>query len=205
MNNSKLLQAYTFFAAFFVYGLLTDHYLLMNLTKAIPMFLLMAYLILTGNTEKFIIIALFFSMLGDIFLLKSIDMFMAGLASFLIAHLFYIFAFYKRNPKINFSFSIIYYLLGAYIFYILQDSLGDLRIAVAIYIFVITSMAWFAKNQAHINPAYKYAYYGAMFFIISDTILALNRFSATMQYAGVVVIVTYYLAQFLIFKSTQKA
>lgn len=65
-------------------------------------------------------------------------------------------------------------------------------------------MAWFAKNQAHLRDSYKFAYYGALLFIISDTILAINKFSASMEYAGIVVIITYYFAQFLIFKSTQE-
>jgi len=39
---------------------------------------------------------------------------------------------------------------------------------------------------------------GAAFFVISDSLIALNRFVFKIQYSGLLIMVTYYVAQFLI-------
>jgi uncharacterized membrane protein YhhN len=201
MSLKNLLITYMTFSIIYIIGLMNESYLIMNLSKALPMLLLVIMLTLSGHHERFLIFGFFFSMLGDIFLLKAIDQFLLGLGSFFIAHVFYIIVFYRRQKKIQYQFAVIYYLLGIYIFYMLMDHLGDLMIPVIAYIFVITTMAWFAKNQSNASKNYQFAYYGALLFIISDTILALNRFTNPIPYGDVVVITTYFSAQWLIFRS----
>jgi len=69
-----------------------------NIFKPILMPILMLILFINSNklslsNTKLIFIALFFSMLGDVFLMPYFDNFILGLVNFLIAHIFYIVAF----------------------------------------------------------------------------------------------------------------
>jgi uncharacterized membrane protein YhhN len=203
MNMSRLLIFYLFFAICYVYAMIQDFYIIMNTTKALPMMTLLVYMVLNGYKERLIILAIFFSMIGDILLLKSIDHFIGGLIAFLIAHICYIFVFYKRNPKLNINYSFLYYGIGAYVFYMLFDALGDMMIPVFIYILVITTMTWFAKNQSTQSRRHQLAFFGALLFMLSDTILAFDRFGMSSDFAHYYVIISYWAAQYLIFKSAE--
>ena len=154
---------------------------------------------------KFVIIAgLLFSMAGDIFLMLPVDLFIAGLVSFLIAQLIYTYAFRSGRP---FRFKLLailpFALYGVIIFVFLFPGLNGMMVPVAAYILVILVMAWQAWDQWDDKQA-KWAllaFVGAVLFVISDTILAYNKFREPFLAARALTLITYFSAQWLISNS----
>ncbi|SEI99159.1 Uncharacterized membrane protein YhhN [Bhargavaea ginsengi] len=124
--------------------------------------------------------------------------FIAGLVTFLIGHLFYIAAFRRAAvrpmPKAAGSALVLYGLVMAGIVAgpLLLD--GDLLgLAVIAYIVVILTMGWTAVRTGN-----AYAIAGALLFIFSDSVLAIDRFTIPLAGRDALVMVPYYAAQFLI-------
>jgi uncharacterized membrane protein YhhN len=147
-----------------------------------------------------IIIGLIFSLAGDIFLMLPSDRFVAGLVAFLLAHLFYIAAFVSEISVLIWWPLIPFVIYGIVIYIILASSLGKLKVPVLIYVAVILIMAWLAwerwSQTGHIGALL--ASFGAVLFIISDTILAIDRFRGTFKLARASNLITYFAAQLLI-------
>lgn len=135
--------------------------------------------------------------------------FMLGLASFLTAHVFYIFTFRQFKleddsqalqglQRIRFSFPIILYGTGLVV--ILYSRLGDLKIPVLLYALVLTLMVLNALMRfgRTSTPSFVMVFGGALLFMISDSILAVNKFLDPIPYSGFWIMSTYISAQFLI-------
>jgi len=141
------------------------------------------------------------SSVGDIFLMLPQKRFMEGLVSFLVAHLFYIAAFLS-GMTIRFSaLPLLLLLLYAIIMLrMLFPHLGKMKLPVLIYILVITATAWIALERFLQIKEIKtlLAFSGALFFVISDSSLALNRFVRKSEYAQAFILSTYFSAQWLI-------
>lgn len=147
-----------------------------------------------------VVFALFFSWCGDVFL-QADGFFIPGLVSFLMAHIFYILYFRKHFAgkwKALVWIPVLIYLavFTAYLF----PYLGDLKIPVIFYSLTIGTML---VTAIHIpdNAAKKYAswfIYGALFFVLSDSILALNLFRLKINGLGIAVMITYVMAQAMI-------
>ena len=151
---------------------------------------------------KYLIIAgLICSMAGDAFLMRPWDHFVAGLVAFLIAHLFYIVAFTSDIDLGGSLWALIPLLIyGPVIYLVLSPGLGKLKLPVIVYIIVILIMAWQAWerwSQTGQNGALL-AFAGAILFVISDTILAINRFRSQFKLARALNLMTYFAAQWLI-------
>ena len=156
------------------------------------------------NLRNLIISALLFSWLGDVLLMfqdKKDFFFMLGLVAFLIAHIFYIIFFYKVKRAENFktSFPIVIFVTAYYAGLIiwLSPFLGDMRVPVYIYGIVISTMLMMALHMYPIQ--FKRAGWlmtaGAIFFVVSDSVLAINKFYQSFEWAGVLIMLTYGLAQ----------
>jgi uncharacterized membrane protein YhhN len=133
-----------------------------------------------------------------------VDLFIAGLISFLIAHLIYIYAFQAGRLfqfKLLPVFPLILY--GVVIYGILLPGLNGMTIPVAFYVLVILAMAWRAWDQwDQVRARWALlAFIGAVLFVISDSILALNRFGEPFGAARALTLSTYYGAQWLIANS----
>jgi uncharacterized membrane protein YhhN len=152
-----------------------------------------------------------FSWLGDVILLfsaRSELFFAAGLGAFLIAHLFYIAAyirsvrgapgkvFFRRRPGWLLPFMVLF----AGLYGLLYPALGSMRIPVFVYTATILLMAIFALNRKdRVSEASFYPIFvGALVFILSDSLLAFNKFLVPIPYAGVLVMSTDIAAQYLI-------
>lgn len=149
------------------------------------------YMIITG---------LVFSIMGDIFLMLPTDRFVVGLVAFLIAHLFYIGAFVPEIGALRWWPLIPFALFGIVIYIYLAPSLGKLKLPVLLYVGVIMAMAWVAWErwiQTGQSGALLAAF-GAVLFVISDTILAINRFRAPFKLYRLLNLTTYFAAQWLI-------
>ena len=175
---------------------------------------LMAYVAyktqLKGRFAKRIFAGLVFGLFGDVFLMYDyVDpyFFMLGLTSFLIGHLLYISAFYldyKWAPSIEKKYTRIaigvfgVFCVAFYLF--LRPYLGDMKIPVLIYAFVISLMAIMATNRkSRVNTiSFNLIFYGAILFLISDSVLAYNKFVSPVRFAGIWIMATYMLAQYCI-------
>jgi uncharacterized membrane protein YhhN len=155
-------------------------------------------------------LALIFSLIGDEFMVYEVGrplIFLGGLFSFLIAHLFYIKAFYhQRNKKLKISNSFLYSLMfqGVIIFMIFDEHLDNqLKFPMYLYCLVILAMVNFAYLRKNMIDRWNWnlGVIGAFSFILSDLLLAYNAFVAPFNYAPFIVLTLYGLAQFLIVKS----
>lgn len=147
-----------------------------------------------------ILAGLVFSLAGDVFLMLPSDRFIAGLVSFLIAHLLYITAF-TSGTGFGFSWRLLPCVIyGIAIFSILSPHLGKMQVPVVVYMVVILVMAWQAWerwSQTGQSGALL-AFLGAVLFLISDSALAINRFRGGYQSAQALILSTYFAAQWLI-------
>ena len=83
---------------------------------------------------------------------------------------------------------------------ILHPHLGKMRGPVIAYLLVILTMAWQALTRwsALQTTSAMLAAVGALTFVVSDSALALDRFREKFRSARVIVLTTYWLAQWLI-------
>lgn len=165
-----------------------------------------------GDRSLSVLFALGFSFLGDTFLmyehLKPIY-FMLGLGSFLIAHIAYI-VVYKHHVhqsngdelmglhRVRLAFPII--LAGSGLLIVLFPHLGELKLPVVIYSVILILMvlnALFRYNRTSYG-SFWFVFSGALLFMVSDSLLALNKFLMPIPLGGIAIITTYIAAQFLI-------
>lgn len=158
----------------------------------------------TGAPARYralVVVGLAASLAGDVFLMLPRDRFVPGLASFLVAHLAYVTAF-AVTPVGVAPWIVLGGLLafGGVVLRALWPGLGPLRGPVAVYVGVILAMAWMAAARWLRLPSAGAAAAagGALLFVLSDTLLALDRFRGRFAYARALVLTTYYGAQALI-------
>ena len=154
-----------------------------------------------GRFGLLLVAGLAFSLAGDCFLMFP-GFFIPGLVSFLVAHLFYIALFKQGMPWFPSRRALLITLgFGVAMYAFLFDNLNPvLKIAVAAYVVVITLMAAQAIGRATVlrdRGAVTVAV-GAAFFMLSDSLLATNKFAFPFQMAQFWVLATYYVAQLLI-------
>jgi uncharacterized membrane protein YhhN len=177
----------------------------------IPVLFFLYYRLIKGqinNFHRMIMCALVFSWFGDVtleFQAKNDLFFMIGLSCFLIAQVIYLIAFFSTKGENVLFFKKIYLILpvilyGVIVIYILYDGLGDMKIPVIIYTAVILTMLTSALNrEKKVNRnSYILVLVGAIFFILSDSILAINKFGYQFDLAGIANMLTYIIAQYLI-------
>jgi len=179
-------------------------------TKPLIVLSLIVFFFLQSKTHhnsirNFMLLALLFSLEGDIFLMfddQNTKFFMFGLAAFLIAHIMYIIVFLKHRNKSKqpFLFFTILLIYAAGLFYLLKDGLGDMLIPVVVYMIVILTMATTAYLRKGNVPIQNYnlVFLGAILFLVSDSLLALNMFYKPIPLANFLIMLTYGLAQFSI-------
>ncbi len=93
------------------------------------------------------------------------------------------------------------------VYWLLYPGLGNMAHPVLIYIIVILTMCWRAFAQTDFNKYAVYALAGALLFVVSDSLIAFNKFYVELEFARYLIMLTYWAAQSLIFYSayaTQK-
>ena len=149
--------------------------------------------------------ALIFSLFGDILLMfvnRSAHFFTAGLASFLLAHIMYILVFLKskNSTKKPWLFTGILLVYGAGLFWLLKDNLGEMLLPVFFYMVVILTMATAAVLRVDRVPKISFIFvlFGAILFLISDSLLAINKVYTPLAYSNISIMFTYAFAQLFI-------
>lgn len=188
----------------YIFFIPSEPFLIKLLFKLIPMWLIIYFAFIQKTDEVqqnkgLILTGLFFCMLGD----GLLHWFIIGLSCFLIGHVIYIFGFLKRWTFSKLRFLSILPLLafdliiGQKLINALQQSGQDeLVIPVIIYIGAISIMAWAAFMTGSL-----YAIFGSLLFVISDSILSWNMFISDVPYSQILIMTTYYSAQYCIASS----
>lgn len=131
-----------------------------------------------------IIIGLIFSFGGDMALMfmDNNNFFRAGLVSFLLGHIAYVAVlhYYQGFGSYDIIPGIVLTVLAAAVFLYLKPGLDGMKVPVALYVLVITLMVSRAVStrwSADFNSYQSFVIiFGAVFFYISDLILAIGRF-----------------------------
>jgi len=148
-----------------------------------------------GARRSWFVVALVCSLAGDIFLMLPKDMFVAGLASFLVGHVCYVAGFWAHGPG-GVAFAIWAVAVAVVVTPVARRILGaikdqrDLVVPVALYIVVISVMLATALATGN-----AFAGIGALLFVSSDTMIAWNRFVRPFRAAELGIMVTYHLGQ----------
>ena len=151
--------------------------------------------------QQAVVVGLACSLVGDVLLMLPRDRFVAGLASFLFAHVAYIVAFSAGVP-IGTAPALLVPLaaMAALLLRLVWPGLGRLRLPVVLYSATIFLMVWQAWGWRWVfdTPGSRLAAVGATLFMASDAVLALNRFRRPFRGAQAVIMLTYVAAQALI-------
>ncbi|WP_445721948.1 lysoplasmalogenase [Flavobacterium sp.] len=157
-----------------------------------------------NNTErdKNFMIGLLLSWLGDLFLLLPSG-FLFGLGSFLLAHLFYSRSFYTlSNTPLRLNYRLLLPILVYLMLFLtlLFPHLNELKIPVVFYAITISFMLYMGYNtRKTITPiAFKNLFFGALLFVVSDSVLALHLFVFRSKFMELLVMITYVLAQYFL-------
>jgi len=161
--------------------------------------------------NKYIAFAIFASLLGDIFLLRG-GGFLPGLAAFLLAHIAYIIAFYRNNPipvffqKDRLPWAVLVAIYGGILLYVLLPHLGAMQVPVVVYALTILTMILTALNRWKCVPQTSFApvLIGAILFVLSDSLLAINKFVGSLPASGILIMATYAIGQYLIVTGSAK-
>jgi uncharacterized membrane protein YhhN len=178
-------------------------------TKPLLMPLLIVALLLSMekaiHSTGFILAGLVMSLAGDVLLMWD-QFFIPGLICFLLTHIFYIFYFIRlanKNgwllkkqpflliPVVGYTFSLLWVLL---------PHLDKLALPVIVYAVVISVMLASCLNLIYQVKRVVYLNFvtGAILFVLSDSLLAINKFYDAFYGAGVLIMLTYVMAQFFI-------
>nr|WP_256834989.1 lysoplasmalogenase [Pseudomonas oleovorans] len=189
-------------AAVFLYGRITGDAQLSLLTKGIPVIALLLWLrqAPAGTYRRWICIGLVFSLAGDILLDWPGDLFVFGLGAFLIGHLAYLRAYVSDSQLPALPALLLALIAGGAMFAILASSgLGELLIPVACYATAISLMLWRALariGHPDLQPRSTWlAAVGAALFVLSDSLIGIDRFVTSFDAAPYAIILTYWLGQ----------
>ena len=206
MNKIVPLIAFMLFCLIDFFGIYLNKQMMVGFAK--PMLMITLFWYYYSNAKKlnkYFVLGLFFSFLGDILLLGVGAMyFVFGLLFFLIAHVFYIIMVLKiiqiTKPKEFIIAGVPFLLLFLVLMNVLYAGLGIMKIPVIIYavtisFFGIVSLILYLQAKTKISLL---LLVGVLTFITSDTILALNLFYKKQSFYPLLIMMTYVLAQYLI-------
>ena len=177
-------------------------YLLKPLTTALVIALAIMSASRLSLYAQLVIAALVLCMLGDVALMWDSDRaFIAGLSSFLLAHLLFAAAFGHGLPQLAPGhYALAGLVFGAAGLALLMPRAGKLRLPVFAYVLVLLAM-WLAADARFsqlADPPSALALIGATVFIASDSLLAWNKFLRPLPLAQPLILGTYYPAILLI-------
>ena len=198
--QKALLYIFLAFAILFIGLLPLEPYTGNFVIKAIPAISLavLAFIAVSGSRGKLLFASLLFCAAADIALeLAAGKYFVIGLGLFLIAHILFIVTFSRdfKAQKSQIPVIILLIVYAKMMAFVMTPSLKEMVIPVYIYLTAITLMAIFAALRASKND---FTLYGAIAFIVSDSILAINKFMMPVPAADYLIMITYYLSLFLI-------
>lgn len=142
------------------------------------------------------VVALALSLAGDVFLMLPRDRFVAGLGSFLVAHVAYVIGLSQTDPSVvalgvgAVGVSVVAVPLGHRVIQGARDRDHRLVVPVGLYITVISVMVATALATGN-----AWAMAGALLFYGSDALIGWSRFVGPLARSRLAIMVTYHLGQ----------
>jgi len=217
-NNTSLLLHLLFAVIVFVelLGRLLDNIQMEYFVKPLIMVWIALYFLLFMKKSALtipVLIAFFFSWVGDNFLMlsgKNELFFFAGVGGFFFAQLTYIYTFTKYSEKRGKGYlrkkpwlSIFFLAYVAGMLLLLFPGLeGMMKPVITIYAISLMLMSMMALNRrGRVGSAsFKLVFAGSLLFLLSDSMIAFNKFHSEIPLAGFLIMVTYIAAQYLIMR-----
>ncbi len=183
---------------------------------SMPLVMIWITVIFTAEAKRLpnrglVVAAFFFSWLGDVLLMLSADnemLFFAGVGGFFVSQIMYIMVFTKfsvagtkgfvaQKPYLLLPYLV--YLVGV-LAYLFPHIEGMMIPIVILYATSLIGMSVAALNRkGRMDPSgFSLLFTGSLFFVVSDSILAINKFATPIPQEGLLVLSTYVIAQFLI-------
>ena len=162
--------------------------------------------------RRAVLAGMLLSCVGDIALMLPVDAFVPGLVAFLLAHVCYFVAF-RAGLRAGRGLVAAFVLLAAFatvnVLGLWPHLPAPMRVPVLAYVVVLASMAVLALARAWARPqvavpemcSARWAAVGALLFVASDSLLAWDRFAGGLPLASLLVLSTYYAAQYAIARS----
>jgi uncharacterized membrane protein YhhN len=185
-----------------------------------------------NKVYRLMIAAFAFSWLGDVFLMfasaspgegalmgitKSPDYFLKGLVGFLVAHILYTISFAEVSDKQSTPLlprkfwvltPLVIYMVGL-LWFVLPSAYHNPATKlfvppVVVYSVAIATMVVFSINRFNrVNrQSFNLVFGGALLFMFSDSLIAINKFLQPFSYAGVAIMLLYIAGQYLIAKGS---
>ena len=198
MNKNQTI-IFSLLAVGYTLSTITGVYAFSWLVKLLPIALLIFITSkhLGNRANKIFIVGLVFSGMGDFFLAYDpTNWFVFGLGSFLIAHLFYMLSFFPIEKK-QLHVAVSYIVFGVAIFSVIEPGLDKLFIPVLAYMVILLMMAIVTLLSKQSNF---WLILGGISFAVSDSLLGVNKFSEPLTNANILIMGTYYLAQYSLVK-----
>jgi uncharacterized membrane protein YhhN len=197
-------------------GRFTDSINLEYTVKPLIMIWMAVYFLIFRKKKTFtvpVLVAFFFSWVGDNFLMfsgKNELFFYAGVGGFFFAQLTYIYVFTRYSEKggsgyiqKNMIIGLLFLAYVAGIYALLYPNLeGIMKPVILIYALSLIGMSMMALNRrGRVGDAsFLPVFIGSVLFVISDSMIALNKFYAEFYQAGFWIMITYMSAQYLIMR-----
>jgi len=188
-----------------IIAILNDNTLWQTISK--PMIipaLLFYYMAGSKSRNKWYILALIFSFLGDVLLLDKSNLFLFGIGAFLVTQLLYVYIFSKGLSKSSWRNIFLAFLPFLIFFFalirVLKPGLNEFFVPVVIYGIAISIFGAISllKYLVKKDGASLSLISGALLFILSDSLIALHKFHEPRSIYPVAIMLTYILAQYLI-------
>jgi uncharacterized membrane protein YhhN len=202
--STPLLAALTLLsAALAIFGGVTAQPWLVYVFKPLTTLLVLAHAWPRGRAtpglRRWVLLGLLFSLLGDVALMWPERGFIVGLLAFLLAHLCYLWAFTRGVRLAAWPWGFVFYALlaGAILSRLWPGVPAELRPPVVAYVLCLATMGaqtavlWRRQGAALLAL-------GGLLFVISDALLATNKFAGPLPLASLWVLVTYWSAQWCI-------
>lgn len=224
-KHKALIVIYFLLATAEIIGTHIEYLPLIFATKPLLMVTLFVWFYLqtkesaNNKFRKYLLLSIVFAFGGDTFLMfLPFDeiFFLLGLGSFLIGQLFYVFAFSNSimtskkafNKPLGIILLTTFLSYYALLMYSLFPYLEDFLIPVLVYGVAVCAMGvssgWRLNKVS--KESFALVFIGAMLFVLSDTLIAVNQFlyKGKLLNAQVAIMITYVLAQYLIAKGSIK-
>lgn len=169
---------------------------------------------LDARYRRAVLVGIALSLVGDVFLMWPNQGFVPGLIAFLLAHIGYIVAFAPgSSARARGAIGVVMLCVAAANLVGLLPRIGaELKGPVLAYVAVLTTMATFAIARAW-TPALaretprsvRFAAVGGAAFVLSDSLLAWDKFGGAVPQAQFLILSTYWFAQWCIARSVRAA
>lgn len=195
--NSQWQLVFLISAIVFILSTLFKPYPFSWLVKIVPIVILIAYTSQMNSTviPRLFVVGLVFSMFGDFILDNDRQAgFLYGLGAFFIAHIFYISSLGKwniRSKSAIISIGVCIYI--SFMAYLILPHLGSMLLPVVAYFLILVLMCFSTLFCRRSNI---WLVLGGISFLVSDSVIGLNKFYTHVPYSSLLIMTSYYFAQY---------